>query len=218
MKGVKVMDVLLGALVLCALVITGLVVRREVAGSGQHGGKALTRVDAWSRYATSGQRLGPADARVTIVEFSDFQCPSCKKLAGQLEHIRKQYPRDVAVVYRHYPLDPIHPHARQAALASECAAAQGRFEAFHDILFGFQDEIGSRAWLEFAGSAGVQDLDGFEQCLAEGMYAERVEADMAAARELEIGGTPLVLINSLKFHGTPPLAELQEMVDAALAR
>ena len=125
-------------LTLCALVLTGILVRREFFPGIT--ATAPREVEHWSQLASAGHTMGPANAPVRILEFSDFQCPYCARLQPTLQAIRAKYPDRVAVVYRHFPLAD-HPHAMQAALASECAAAQGRFERFHDILFAAPDSI-----------------------------------------------------------------------------
>jgi hypothetical protein len=113
-------------LTICAAVVTGLLVRREFAGPAETARPAIREtVRDWQAYGDGRHRVGLEEAVVTIVEFSDFQCPFCRVAAGKLDSLRDEYPRDVAVVYRHFPV-PQHRHAVAAAQASECAGAQGR--------------------------------------------------------------------------------------------
>jgi protein-disulfide isomerase len=215
MKKDWLVNSMLVILTACAVIVTGLLVRRELSG-GDRASTPVEKVRDWKRYASAGQRIGPADAKLVLVEFSDFQCPYCKQVHDDLEAIRARHPDEVAILYRHYPLDAIHPHARSAALASECAAAQGHFEAFHDAVFERQDSIGTIAWSEFARRAGVPSVPAFDQCVAEKRHAPRIEEDMAAARRLEITGTPLLLIRETRIGGALPREELQRRIDAAL--
>lgn len=212
--------ILNGAIVvmaLCALAVTGMLIRREFFPPAPQGTVlAPSAVRDWRRFASAGLRIGEPGARVTIVEFSDFQCPACRQFATQLDSVRARYPRDVAILFRHYPLEQIHPHAREAALAAECAAAQGHFTAFHDALFGAQDSIGKTPWSEFARRAQVANTAGFAACVTGRTYERRVQEDMQAGRELGVPGTPTVIVNGKKFTGAGDPEALMDLVDDAL--
>jgi protein-disulfide isomerase len=168
----------------------------------------------WRSYA-AGTRIGPADAAVTIIEFSDFQCPYCRVMAGRLRELRRKHPGEVALVYRHFPLS-YHPYARSAARASVCADEQGRFEAFHDAVFARQDSLSEAAWPRLAKLAGVADAKRFDECLAGAASLARVERDVAAGRQLGISGTPSLLVNDALLTGGG-LEALEEQVARALA-
>lgn len=204
-------------LVCCALVITGLAVRREL-GAARPAATPYTEqvrpVRDWRSYAT-GTRIGPAGAAVTVVEFSDFQCPYCRAMADRLRELRKRYPREVALVYRHFPLS-YHPFARSAARASVCADEQGRFEAFHDAVFARQDSLSDAVWPRLAKLARVPDARRFDECLRGAASLAHVERDVAAARQLGISGTPALLVNDALLTGGA-LATLEEQVARALA-
>lgn len=198
-------------LMLCALVVTGLVLRRELSPSGAAAEVAEVRTVAdWRRYATSGHRMGPAGAPVTIVEFSDFQCPACRVLAGRLRELRARHPDRVAVLYRHFPL-PSHPFAEPAAQASDCAARQGRFEAFHDALYSRQESIGSTPWTSFAQMANIPDLPSFERCMRGGA-SPGLARDRAAGGELGVNATPTLLVNGVVLRGAPTVEALEQLV------
>lgn len=144
-------------LVLCAVVVTSVVVRREFF-SPEPAPHRYAAVTNWADYAEDGHRSGPADASVTIVTFSDFQCPACRVLETNLQLLQARHPDRVAVVYRHLPLAS-HPFAIAAARASECAAAQQRFQEYRNALYARQDSIGVASWARFAVIADVPDLD-----------------------------------------------------------
>jgi len=205
------MDVLLVA---CALTITGLILRREFfpAATPTPAGGSRTIAD-WQNYVV-GQRIGPADAKVTIVEFSDFQCPYCREAAGRLTALVDKHRGQVALVYRHFPLS-YHEYAVPAAVASICAGKQGRFEKFHDLLFARQDSLGQIPWTEFATAAGVSDEPAFEACLASAEPAGDVERDRQAGSRLGVRGTPAFLINDQLISGTLP-GLLEEAVERAV--
>ena len=199
----------------CALAVTGAVVRREFfAPDAAAAQQELTPrpVENWARLASAGQRLGPAEAPVQIVEFSDFQCPFCATFRGTLAKLRAKYPTRVSVLYRHYPIDALHPHARTAALASECAAEQGRFEAYHDLLFAQQDSIGAKTWERFAAQAGVPDVDAFARCVGEQRLAGNVDRDFRLAEETGISLTPSIIINGTLVPGALSETELEKWI------
>ncbi|HYW07180.1 MAG TPA: thioredoxin domain-containing protein [Longimicrobium sp.] len=201
-------------LVLCALTMTALVVQQKLFSNPTTEPERVY-VDGWEAYGSAGQAMGPAGAPVTIVEFSDFQCSACRALAVTMRGVRERHPEQVRVVYRHFPLRS-HPHAIAAARASECAAAQGRFEAFHNALYALQDSIGTRSWLRYAATADVPDLSAFQRCAEQDSDVEALHRDTIAARGLAVTGTPTLLINGWRVHGAPPAEVLDKMVRDAL--
>ncbi len=207
----RVANAALVVLTLCAVATTGLAVRRELSAPP---GPRPRVVDTWRSVAAAGHRLGPADARLTLVVFSDYQCPFCAVLSQRLRDLRTRHPGEVAVVYRHYPL-PRHPHARAAAKASECAGAQGRFEPFHDALFASADSIGVVPWDRFARAAGVPDMARFTACAASEAPVAALALDSAAGQELQVTGTPTMLVNERLITGVPPIDTLEAFVRQA---
>ncbi|MFL5538879.1 MAG: DsbA family protein [Longimicrobiaceae bacterium] len=204
-------------LVLCALTVTGLVVRRELfppAAAAPPGADAPRSLSAseWAAASGAGEVMGPAGAPVQIVEFSDFQCPFCARIAPVLQRVRERHPGRVAVIYRHYPLEQIHPFARDAAVASECAAAEGRFEPFLTLVFAEQDSLGTKAWERFAAQAGVRDADAFRRCLSDAAVRRRVERDAEVARRLQVRATPTLVINGTLITGILTDQELEQYV------
>lgn len=210
----RLLNVAVSVLTLCALVTTGLVVRREFF-SPRAASAAPTRIATWQAYAREGHRMGPAEAPVTIVVFSDFQCPYCAVLMERLGTLRKAHPTEVTVVYRHFPVAG-HQHARQAARASECAGDQGRFEAFHDALFAERDSIGVVPWDRFAATAGVGDLPKFRECAMATGPVPALGRDTLAGKQLYVAGTPTLLINERRIQGAPPMDSLEIFVQRAL--
>jgi protein-disulfide isomerase len=204
-----------GVLTICAVVVTVLVIRQEfITPPASPAPPEPTEVSNWRAYAQGGHRSGPDDAPVTMVVFSDFQCPACRLLATHLNALRTEFPRELAIIHRHSPLSN-HPFAVPAARASECAAQQGRFMAYHDALFVDQTAIGLAPWTRFAENAGVPDMPAFERCVAEGVRSQTLHADTMAANALKVTGTPTVLVNGLRFTGTPPLDTLRAVIGRA---
>lgn len=190
---------------MCAVAITVVRLREAYASA--------PRIGDWRRYSLGGIRLGPRSARVTIVEFADFQCPICAAAAGPLRRLRERYPRDIAVVYRHAPG---HEFSFDAAIAANCAAEGGRFEAFHDALFEERDSIGKKPWSHFASESGLGDTSAFSRCLASAAAREAVSRDTIDAAALGVVGTPTFLINDVEVQGYAGPAQLASAVAHAL--
>ena len=208
-----------GVLVVCALAVTAAVVRREFFPARGGGPDMRPRkVENWAALTSAGQWLGNPRAPVRIVEFSDFQCPFCARTHPAVEAVRRRHPDRVAVLYRHFPLDPIHPYARQAALASECAAAQGRFAEYTTALFGQQDSIGVKTWSRFAADAGVGDSTAFSRCFTDARALANVDRDARAGRENRVEVTPTLVINGTLRPGAVSEAELERLVAQAGGR
>jgi protein-disulfide isomerase len=203
-------------MLVCALAMTTVVVRREFFPStGETAHPGTNFVEDWRTYAEHGQWIGPRSAPVTLVAFSDFECPACRMLATSVQRLRAIHPGEIAVVFRHFPL-PSHPHAAVAAQASECAAIQGRFEQYHDVLFAQQDSLGKLPWSRFAIAAGVPDLAAFERCVRHQPPSPALSRDRAAGDQLDVTGTPTLLINGRKVRGAPPADVLERYVEEAL--
>lgn len=148
---------------------------------------------------STAHRLGPANAAVQIVVFSDFQCGFCRQLTTVLHQVRTEFPQDVAIVYRHFPLQG-HPRAFPAAVAAECAAQQGAFWEYHDKLFAEGGDLDDAKFLELAKSLGL-DQQRFTACLQSPAPKQEVEANFREATELGLPGTPIIFINGRRFEG-----------------
>jgi protein-disulfide isomerase len=206
-------DVLTGVLVGCALVVTAAVARREIFPAAAQGPDMKPRaVDNWAELVSAGQWLGRSDAPVRIVEFSDFQCPFCARTHPAVEAVRRRHPERVAVLYRHFPLDAIHPYARPAAVAAECAAEQGRFGEFATLLFARQDSLGATPWSRFAAGAGVPDTAAFARCVRQSRTMPAVDRDAKVGAATRIEVTPTLVINGTLRPGAITEAELDSLV------
>jgi predicted DsbA family dithiol-disulfide isomerase len=164
-----------------------------------------------------GPSKGPANAAVTIIEFSDFQCPFCSRALPVIEEVMARYPDDVRFVYRHMPLDRIHDRARVAAEASLCAHDQDQFWAYHDLLFANPKAFGDEDLKRFAEELNL-DVAAWEQCLVEGKFATEIDADIEAARSIGITGTPVFIINGVMLSGAQPVEDFVSVIESELAR
>ena len=162
--------------------------------------------------------MGDEDAPVTIIEFSDFQCPYCGKFfSDTLPSIEKYYVNTgkAKLVFRDFPL-PIHPNAESAALAAECAHEQGQFWAYHDYLFSNQADLSDANYKKWAEDLGL-DTAKFNDCLDSKKYLSEVQADMADGQSYGVAGTPAFFINGKMVNGAQPYEMFQQEIDAALS-
>lgn len=168
--------------------------------------------------------LGNKDAKVVLVEFSDFQCPFCKGLFdGAFQQIKKEYvdTGKVAIAFRHYPL-PNHPLAPLAAEASECANDQDRFWDYHDILFSGQNtwsplslEQGKTQFVTYAGELGL-DTATFTSCLDSGKHKEKVQKDTEDGQKALVNATPTTFVNGQPVVGALPFDAFKTIIDQEL--
>jgi len=192
----------------------------EFAGTLASGHAVDVMVDPYRvDFDNQGQPVfGPADAPITLVEFSDFECPYCGGFAATLDKVKDAYEGKIRLVYRQFPLTQIHPNALKAAEASLCADEQGRFWELHDAMFAEQAMLSEGDLKRKAGRLGL-DQAAFDACLDTGKFAERVAADLSVGQRLGIDGTPAVFINGRPLvGGAVPFEMLVEMIDDELAR
>jgi protein-disulfide isomerase len=171
---------------------------------------------------------GNKNAKVTIVEFSDFQCPFCKKFFDDsMQQIMDKYVKTgkVKFAYRHYPLITIHPNAQKAAEASECANEQGKFWEYHDLLFQNQDTWSplpaadaNAKFLEYATENLGLNSSNFQSCLESGKYKKNVETDIADAAKAQADSTPTIFVNGNRLIGALPFAEFEKIIEQELKK
>ncbi len=166
--------------------------------------------------AEDSARLGPADAPIQIIEFSDFQCPYCSIAAKTVHEVHDKYGDQVSIVYRHFPL-PMHRQAGKAAEAAECAGDQGQFWGYHDALFAETKPWTTEDLTGYAKELGLK-MKPFEACLASGEKAEIVADDMADGRAVGMSGTPGFYVNGMVLSGAQPLEAFDELITAELKR
>ena len=159
--------------------------------------------------------LGRADAPVEIVEFSDFQCPYCARVKPMTEQILLQFPDQVRVVFKHFPLSS-HEYAKPAALASMAAQNQGKFWEFHDKLFAAQREIGPERIRAIARELEL-DMERFDRDLRSRELHRRLEQDLQDGQQAGVRGTPTIFVNGILLEQRSP-ENMRKMVEEALAR
>ncbi len=158
---------------------------------------------------------GNPKAPVTIIEFSDYQCPFCKKAEPTVAEVLKVYgPDKVRLVYRNFPL-PFHNEARPAAEAAGCAADQGKFWEYHEKLMAASD-LSAANLATLATSVGV-DKKKFDECVAQQKFKDAVEKDIEAGQQAGVNGTPAFFINGRMLDGAQPFEKFKEVIDQELA-
>jgi protein-disulfide isomerase len=153
--------------------------------------------------------------RFTVVEFGDYECLACRIFHRTMAGALAEYPRELALVYRHLPL-PYHANAYSAAKAAECAALQGRFREYHDHLYS-QTSLAGADWVGFAAVAGVSDLAIFEQCVSSADLMPEVERDIDAAKRLGARGTPTIIVNGVWLGAVPDSASFFALLKGMVA-
>lgn len=156
---------------------------------------------------------GAADARFTLVEYGDYECPDCGRLFETICELRLRWPRDIRLVFRQYPLSGIHPHALQAAEAAEAAGAQGRFWEMHDELFANRPALQTRNLLTYAEKLAL-DVKRFSRELKTRVYEDRVRLDFRRGVANGVYGTPGLFINGVRYNGSLDPAVLTDFIDS----
>ena len=176
-----------------------------------------TRRAARSRSRATDPSLGRASAPVTVIEFSDFQCPFCQRVAPTLKKVRETYGDKVRIVWKDFPLTQIHPQAFKASEAAHCAGDQGKFWEYHDRLFANQQQLQPDDLKKHAADLGL-DAAAFNACLDSSKYGERVRDGVAQGTRLGVNSTPTIYINGRMLSGAQPYEAFVSVIDEELSR
>ena len=161
---------------------------------------------------------GNKDAKVQIIESSDFECPYCSRHSATVEKLRDEYGDKIALVFRHFPLS-FHPNAPKAAMAAECAGEKGKFWEMHDKIFeaSANKEMSVEKWKSLATEFGL-DATQFNECLDNDKYAQKITNDMASGTSAGVQGTPATFINGELIEGAVPYEVFKAGIDQILAQ
>ena len=161
---------------------------------------------------------GKADAPVTVIEYSDFQCPYCSRAAETVTEIKKKYGSKVRIAFKHFPL-PMHQDAKPAAEASLCVNEQStdKFWKFHDLAFKNQDKLDKANLEKYATQAGA-DMKKYNECVASNKFKSAVEQDMAAGEKVGVRSTPTFFVNGQLVSGALPIDSFSEIIDEELSQ
>ena len=160
---------------------------------------------------------GSAKAPVTIVEFSDFHCPFCRRVIPTLAQLESQYGEKSRLVFRDFPIENLHPGASKAHEAARCANEQGKFWAYHDKLFDAPPKSSPEIFKELANEVGLNAND-FETCVNSGKYQAAIKEDIAEGNRVGVSGTPAFFINGRQISGAQPLEAFTRVIDDELTR
>lgn len=216
-----------GGLIAGAVLYSGATGNAGPAAAGQQAAAGAAADVSAADLADDDAALGNPDAPVTIVEFSDFQCPFCRRFWKEtLSQIKREYlaTGKAKFIYRDFPLSQIHPGAMPAAQAAECAREQDKFWEMHDVIFEEQEKRGQgtvdlaaedvKKWAAMIGLNAAS----FNQCLDSGKYKQEVEKDLADGASAGVTGTPATFINGRLITGAQPFAAFKTVIDEELAK
>lgn len=174
-----------------------------------------TEVANWARFVRPHNPIyGDANAPITIIEFSDFECPFCARhFTNTHKQLLDAYGDKIRIVYKHFPL-PFHPNARQAAVASQCANREGKFWPLHDVMFENFRNLGDDKVLTFGAELGLGES--WKACVAQGEAAPEVDMDMEDGRQAGVRGTPTFLVNGQVIPGAVPFDRFKAVIDKLL--
>ncbi|MEK7663844.1 MAG: DsbA family protein [Patescibacteria group bacterium] len=189
----------------------------QTTAGGNNSGN-ITRGNVSFDITSENHIRGNVSAPITLVEFSDFECPFCESHVPTLERILSEYKDKVRLVYKHFPLTNIHPNAQKAAEASECASEQGKFWEYHDILFKNQKSgLGIDKFKSWAVQLGL-NASQFNNCLDSSKYKSKVDADTAEGASKRVNGTPATFINGELVEGAVPYESFKVKIDTLLSK
>jgi len=177
--------------------------------------KILLEPDRVAVNSTGHPSIGSKDAPVTIVEFTDFQCPYCEKTQGTLSDLMTKYGDKIRIVHMDFPL-PFHSHALDAAKAARCANEQGKFWPYRNALFANQSKLAPADLKATAKTLGLNTTD-FDTCFDSAKYDNQIKADQAAGEKVGVDGTPAFFIDGRPLTGAQPAQKFEELIDDELA-
>lgn len=160
--------------------------------------------------------LGPADAKVTIIEYSDFECPFCQRAQETIKKVLEEYEGQVRLVFKNYPLS-FHKNAIIAAEAGECANEQGKFWEMHDKMFANRLSLEKKYLKKYAKEIGLNE-EQFNQCLDSEKYKSAIDKDVVEGNKLGFNGVPAFFINGKLLSGAQPIEEFRKIIDEELAK
>lgn len=211
------------ALTLSAVVMAAVFVWREVSSDPYHvgvrpgGTQEPEFYEDWKAWLSHGERIGANSAAVVVIAFTDFECPFCNRFHQTvLKEAMEEFGTSVSATIVPFPLQRLHRFAESSAVAAACAAEQGGFEAYVDLLFLKQDSLGLKSWSAYAQEAGISDQISFQNCVEAQRPLERVRAARNLGEEIGITGTPTIFINGWRLPTPPGQRQLSQVIQRVL--
>lgn len=213
----RIETVLTGLLTAAALCVAGLAAYRYVAPPGEQSRPRAGYVDEWRELLPAARFVGGNPrAPVTIIEFSDFECPVCRAFHGVMKGVLARFPDHISHSFAHFPL-PTHLSALRAARHAECAALSGKFREAVDSLYANQERLGATTWPWITSLIPTDQRGAFERCTEENATPPMVVQGVNAGRALGITGTPTILVNGWRYPGMPADSEFVRVVEDLVA-
>lgn len=202
-----------GALTLAVIVVTALLVRREFGEGNIEGKRAVVAgfEKNWQKLLLEGRSIGPESAPVTLVYFSEVECPFCREFEQRLAKIDSIFPQAINRRLIHFPL-PSHRNALAGAYSLECSGQQGRFREMLAVVFSRQSHLDDVKWTELAGTAGVGDLTAFARCMDSDSTKATIKRAQRLGEEFKVKGTPTIVLNGWRINGLPPESTLVRII------
>lgn len=203
-------------LAVCAVVVVGLLIRKEFFLNHKPlTSEPIRYIGKMDTLDLGGIQIGSKDAEVTIIEFFDYQCPSCRKFKETVDYIVKNFKNQIKVWYVHLPLS-YHHNAFEAALVAECANRQDRFLVAHDYLFQNQKRLSSLNWRTLAEKINIPNTRKFMRCIENEETATSVNKGLSAGIQFHVSAIPTILINGNMYKGAIPPEQLKTLVQLEL--
>lgn len=174
----------------------------------------VPRIEVSTQYSAGSE--GPGDAPITMIEFSDYQCPYCRRAEDSVKEVLKKYNGKVRLVYMDFPL-PMHQYALRAAQAARCAGDQGKYWQYHDALFADQSKLDAAGLKATAAKLGL-DTKKFDECTAHDLHMDQVRKSQQEGTDVGVDGTPTFIINGRMLSGAQPPTEFEAVIDEELSK
>lgn len=199
-----------GLLVICALIVTSLLLKKEFFNNKE---SAISTLTNWEYLIDGGKSIDAQ--KIYIIEFFDYQCPYCGILDATLDSIKSKFKNKVEMIRYHLPLS-IHPLAYRLAIASECAKIQNNSESFHKALMENQYRLNSINIIELARQIGIRDLTQFQTCVDEEQTSNIILNNIKLAKDFNINSTPTLVINDIMILGMADLNTIEKIIQDKL--
>jgi protein-disulfide isomerase len=203
-------------MVTAAIVMAAVGIRREFFPPPDPNARPSSGFETeWRGTLGAARAVGDSSAPITLVEFTDMQCPFCARFQKTIKKLLEKYPSQLRLAIVHFPLE-MHDHAFAAAVAVECAARQGRLTESVDVLYQHQDSLGKAPWRWFARESGVGNIPDFDACLTDTTSARVVDAGLSTAQKLGLRATPTLMLNGWRYSYVPHDTELVRAIEDIL--
>ncbi|HMN24908.1 MAG TPA: thioredoxin domain-containing protein [Ignavibacteriaceae bacterium] len=206
---IKTENIFTGILVICALIVTILFLRKEFSSNNSK--LNISIVENWKELISEDEKANSEYPKVYLIEFFDYECSYCSILDATLDTIQSKYGNKIKIIRYHFPLN-IHPLAYRIAIAAECAGTQDVFDSYHKELMANQYKLNSINFTEVARLIGIKDIEKFQKCVNEEETADVISHDVQLAKKFNVNGTPTLIINNKMISGVVDSKEIEEII------